>query len=69
MKISIVYPAHFKMFYNQIAVAFKDCLEKLNHEVVIVLLNFQKALILNNVKISEKHVVFKDSIIIIKCSI
>jgi hypothetical protein len=35
MKISLVYPEHFKMFYGQLTIAFKDCLEKLGHDVVI----------------------------------
>jgi len=36
MKISIVYPEHFKMFYSQLALAFKDCLEQLGHTVIVV---------------------------------
>jgi len=36
MKISIVYPEQFNMFYFHLANAFKDCLEQLNHEVKII---------------------------------
>ena len=35
MKISIVYPESLKMYYSQLALAFKNCLEQLQHDVII----------------------------------